>query len=65
MSNFLEDMAYRQYENKLPERDKNEDNFVDYCHFCNHDICKEDRYYSDGYYAICGRCFDKFEEIFA
>lgn len=65
MSNFLEDIAYLQYENRLPDRDENEEDFVDCCYLCNRDICKGDTYHSDGYYTICGSCFDKFEEEIA
>lgn len=65
MSNFLESMAYTQYENMLPDRDETEEDFVDYCYLCKHDICKGDTYHSDGYYTICGSCFDKFEEEIA
>lgn len=65
MSDFGESMAYTQYENRLPERDENEEDLVGCCHLCSHDICKEDRYYSDGYYTICSSCFDKFEEEIA
>lgn len=36
MSNFLEDMAYRQYENKLPERYEERPLFK--CKCCGEDI---------------------------
>ncbi|MBQ7981669.1 MAG: hypothetical protein IJ305_08730 [Oscillospiraceae bacterium] len=36
MSNFLEDMAYRQYENKLPERYEEKPLFK--CEYCGEDI---------------------------
>lgn len=63
MSNFLEDIAYRQYENKLPEQYEEEPVYC--CHFCSRDIYDNDHYYTDGYYEICCDCFEKFEERLA
>lgn len=41
MSNFLEDMAYRQYENKLPERYEERPLFN--CCGCGEDIFENER----------------------
>lgn len=61
MSNFLEDMAYRQYENKLPENGE----VVYFCHNCNNEIFEGERCHGNGRYVFCHSCFIEFDECIA
>ena len=59
MSNFLEDMAFRQFENKLPERDNRKIAF--YCNCCDEPIYEGDTCiyvdFMDCHY--CNMCAEK------
>lgn len=57
MSNFLEDIAYRQYENKLPKRYEEEP--VCNCCSCGDDIFEGEEYYKIGYHCYCEDCVEK------
>ena len=55
MSNFLENMAYRQYESKLPKSNVT----VHFCHNCGNDIFEGEEYYKIGYHCYCEDCVEK------
>lgn len=54
MSNFLEDIAYRQYENKLPERYDEEPLF--HCQCCGEGIFIGEFYFMVSNDVYCNNC---------